>query len=108
MGLPGFSGFIAEFTILSGSWKSFPWFLIPVGFGVVITVAFTLLALQRAFFPSVEPSASAHPFDPITFPEKLGGVILIAATLFVGLFPSVLLDPILHSFQSPLMHHLIR
>jgi NADH-quinone oxidoreductase subunit M len=107
MGLPGFSGFIAEFRILSGSWESFPWFLIPVGIGVVITVAFTLLALQRAFFPSVEPSVSAHPFDPITFPEKLGGVILIAATLFVGLFPSVLLDPILHSFQSPLMHRIL-
>jgi len=107
MGLPGFSGFIAEFTILSGSWKAFPWLLIPAGVGVVITVAFTLRALQQVFFPSGEPSADVHPFDPITFPEKLGALMLIAATLFIGLFPSVLLDPILRSFHSPLMQKLL-
>lgn len=109
MGLPGFSGFIAEFTILSGSWKSFPLLLIPVGVGVVVTVAFTLRALQRTFFPSGDQGAGDHhPFDPITLPEKLGAFILMASTLFAGLCPSVLLDPILRSFQSPLMHQLIR
>jgi NADH-quinone oxidoreductase subunit M len=108
MGLPGFSGFIAEFTILSASWKSFPWLLIPVGIGVVITVAFTLYALQRSFFASSEPTAHAHALEPITLPEKLGAVILMAATLFIGLFPSVLLHPIFRSFESPLMHQLIQ
>ncbi|TSA35627.1 MAG: NADH-quinone oxidoreductase subunit M [Verrucomicrobiaceae bacterium] len=108
MGLPGFSGFIAEFTILKGSWTSLPWLLVPTGIGVVITVAFTLRALQRTFFPAGESSAPAHPLDPITLPEKLGAVILMAATLAVGLFPSVLLDPILRSFQSPLMHQLLK
>lgn len=108
MGLPGFSGFIAEFTILKGSWISLPWLLIPAGIGVVITVAFTLRALQRAFYPSGESAVPAHPFDPITFPEKLGAILLMGTTLFVGLFPSMLLDPILRSFQSPLMHHLIQ
>jgi len=108
MGLPGFSGFIAEFTILGGSWRAFPWLLVPVGIGVVITVAFTLRALQRAFFPSGGPRESGHPFDPITLPEKLGAVVLMGATLFVGLRPSLLLDPILRSFQSPLMHQLLK
>ncbi len=108
MGLPGFSGFIAEFTILSGSWRSLPWLLIPVGIGVVVTVAFTLCALQRTFFASDESSAPAPTLDPITFPEKLGAVILIASTVFVGLFPSILLDPILRSFGSPLMHGIFR
>lgn len=109
MGLPGFSGFIAEFTILAGSWKSFPLLLIPVGVGVVVTVAFTLRALQRTFFPSGnQPAGDHHPLDPITLPEKLGAFLLMASTLFAGLCPSVLLDPILRSFQSPLMHQLIR
>lgn len=108
MGLPGFSGFIAEFTILGGSWRSFPWLLVPAGIGVVITVAFTLRALQRTFFPSGEPKENKHPFDPITLPEKLGAVVLMAATLFVGLWPSLLLEPILRSFQSPLMHQLLK
>ena len=108
MGLPGFSGFIAEFTILKGSWTSLPWFLLPAGIGVVVTVAFTLRALQRTFYPSGEPAEPAHAFDPITLPEKLGALLLIATTLYAGLLPSALLDPILRSFQSPLMHGLLR
>lgn len=108
MGLPGFSGFIAEFTILKGAWISFPWLLVPAGLGVVITVAFTLRALQRAFYPSGEPALAAEPLPAITFPEKLGAGVLMGATLFLGIFPSILLDPILRSFRSPLMHHLIQ
>ncbi|MEI6033311.1 MAG: NADH-quinone oxidoreductase subunit M [Verrucomicrobiae bacterium] len=107
MGLPGFSGFIAEFTILSGSWKAFPVLLIPAGIGVVITVAFTLRALQRTFFAPGEPQACAHPPAAITLPEKLGAALLMAATLLIGIHPSVLLTPILRSFESPLMKTVI-
>jgi len=107
MGLPGFSGFIAEFTILKGAWMAFPPLLIPAGLGVVVTVAFTLIALQRTFFPAGEAPAPP-PLPPITPPEKLGALLLMAATLAVGLFPSVLLDPILRSFESPLMRTLIQ
>ncbi|MBE2203849.1 MAG: NADH-quinone oxidoreductase subunit M [Chthoniobacterales bacterium] len=106
MGLPGFSGFIAELTILKGSWIAFPWLLVPAGVGIVITVAFTLRALQRAFYPSGEPMPQS--FDPITFPEKLGAVLLMAVTVCLGVFPSMLLNPILRSFQAPLMHHLVQ
>jgi len=115
MGLPGFSGFIAEISILLGTWKAFPVLLIFTMLGVVITVAFTLRALQRTFFPAHNADAptaeTAHePFDPITLPERLGALILMTATVGVGLFPKILLDPILRSFESPqsLMHHLIQ
>ena len=115
MGLPGFSGFIAEISILLGVWKAFPLFLVFTGVGVVITIAFTLRALQRTFFPTLAASVpdiheTPHALDPITLPEKLGAILLMAATLGVGLFPKVLLDPILRSFESPqsLMHHLIQ
>jgi len=114
MGLPLFSGFIAEISILLGAWKAFPIFLIFAGLGVVVTVAFTLRAYQRTFFPAhstaSEPHADVpHEYEPITLPERLGAIILMAATLGVGLFPKILLDPILRSFESPqsLMHHLI-
>jgi len=112
MGLPGFSGFIAEFTILKGAWQAFPLFLIPAGLGVVVTVAFTLRALQKTFFPSHpdgQPSAAGEStLDPITLPEKLGALLLMAVTLAIGVFPSVLLDPILRSFDSPLMQSVLR
>ncbi len=110
MGLPGFSGFISEFTILTGAWKSFPILLLPAGIGVVVTVAFTLRALQRSFFAPAGSAPPDHhePFEPITFPERLGACLLMLATLGVGLYPKVLLDPIVRSFDSPLMHQLIR
>jgi len=108
MGLPGFSGFIAEFTILKGAWTAFPSLLIPAGLGVVVTVAFTLIALQGTFYPAGEVPASPPPQPPITLPEKLGALLLMASTLVIGVFPSVLLDPILRSFESPLMHGLIQ
>ena len=114
MGLPGFSGFIAEIQILLGAWKAFPALLIFTALGVVITVAFTLRALQRSFFPALnggtaEPAPEHHEFDPISLPERLGAVLLIAATLGAGLFPKVLIDPILRSFENPsFMHQLIQ
>ena len=115
MGLPGFSGFIAEISILLGTWQAAPIFLIFAALGVIVTVAFTLRAYQRSFFPAREslpqpPTEAPHAFEPITLPEKLGAIILMAATLGVGLFPKILLDPILRSFESPqsLMHHLIQ
>ncbi len=107
MGLPGFSGFIAEFTILRGSWSAFPALLIPAGLGAVVTAAFSLRALQKSFFPSGDAETPAAKLPPITFPEKLGAFILIAATVVAGVFPSVLLDPILRSLQSPLMRQIM-
>jgi len=35
MGIPGFSGFAAELTILLGLWKSFPWLVIAAAGGMV-------------------------------------------------------------------------
>ncbi|MDD5351292.1 MAG: proton-conducting transporter membrane subunit, partial [Chthoniobacteraceae bacterium] len=120
MGMPGFSGFMAEINILLGAWEAFPALLIFAMLGAGVTVAFTLRALQRSFFPSLAAAAAAvaaaphgeehEPLPPITLPERLGAAILIAATLAAGLFPKFLIDPILHSFDSPqsLMHHLIQ
>ena len=116
MGLPGFSGFIAEISILLGAWKAFPAILVFAGLGVVVTVAFTLRALQRTFFPAANGAAPAHSaeaheeFPPITLPERLGAALLMAVTLGVGLFPKILITPILRSLESPqsLMHHLIQ
>jgi len=52
MGMPGFSGFIAELQVLIGAWKAFPTFAVLGGLGVLIGVAYTLRAVQKAFFTS--------------------------------------------------------
>ena len=96
MGIPGFSGFAAEITILIGAWKSYPTAVWIVGAGMVLVAAFTLRALKRSFFDSdaSNPNASQSPLEPITIPEKVGAGLLMFATVAVGLYPRVLLDRI--------------
>ncbi len=125
MGMPGFSGFVAEFQVLIGAWKSFPTFAVIAGVGVVIGVAYTLRAVQKAFFkdaPEVvavgggtaalggapKPHEADHDWDDISIPERIGTVILIATTLIVGLYPRVLLDLIVPALNSPLMEKLVK
>ena len=50
MGLPGFSGFVAELQVLIGAWQAFPTLAVLAGVGIVVGVAYTLRALQKAFF----------------------------------------------------------
>jgi NADH-quinone oxidoreductase subunit M len=107
MGLPGFSGFIAELQVLIGAWKAFPALAIITGIGILIGVAYTLRAMIKAFFgddptPDTVSTHGAEAMTPISVPERLGAALLIAASLMVGLFPNVLLKIIVPSFHSPL------
>jgi NADH-quinone oxidoreductase subunit M len=115
MGLPGFSGFPAELTILIGTWQTKPLWALAAAGGVLIAAAFTLRAIQVAFFGKVEPVApnrlervegNALHLDPITWPEKAGALLLLGATIYIGLSPDTLLDWIRPALQSPLFQTL--
>ena len=93
MGLPGFSGFAAEITILIGTWKTFPIAVWITGAGMVLVAAFTLRALKKSFFGDSQ-SADSFAAEPITLAEKCGAGLLMFATLAVGLYPKLLLDRI--------------
>jgi NADH-quinone oxidoreductase subunit M len=106
MGLPGFSGFVAELQVLIGAWHSFPGITLVAGVGILLGVAYTLRALQKGFFGEglAAGDAGHNPavFDKISMPERIGGVALMALTLVIGLYPRLLLDLIVPSFSSPL------
>jgi len=107
MGLPGFSGFIAELQVLIGAWQAFPTYAILAGIGIIIGVAYALRALLKAFFAEQPPEAVAHhPLEPISTPERVGALILMATTLLIGLWPRLLLNFIMPSLDSPLMQPL--
>jgi NADH-quinone oxidoreductase subunit M len=113
MGLPGFSGFVAELQVLIGSWHSFPTIAVLAGVGVLLSAAYSLRALQKAFFEeprSGSPYRNEQPeahvalapeVAPITFPEKLGAITLVGASLAVGLYPDLLLRWIVPALTSP-------
>lgn len=98
MGIPGFSGFAAEITILIGTWKTFPWAVWIAGAGMVLVAAFTLRALKKSFFSDHQ---STHPsYEPITIAEKWGAGLLMFATLGIGLYPKLLLDRIIPAVEA--------
>jgi NADH-quinone oxidoreductase subunit M len=113
MGLPGFSGFVAEISVVIGVWESYPWLLPLVGLGIIITGAFSLRAMYRAFFPVRKPSAvntkgedpSLPQLPPLTWPEISAMALLLIVSLSIGIYPKpwvILIDDGLNSplFQS--------
>lgn len=111
MGLPGFSGFIAELQVLMGAWKTFPLYAALAGIGILIGVAYTLRVLVKAFFGHSNGTTSAathEDYAPISIPERIGALLLLGTSLIVGIYPRVLLDLILPSFETPLMKPLLK
>lgn len=111
MGLPGFSGFVAEFQVLMGAWVVYPKMTILAGVGIVVGVAYTLRAVQRGFYsdapPLVQTGHDAHPLEPISVPERAGAVLLIAASLVIGLFPTLLMNWIEPCLKSTMFARLL-
>src|SRR6266849_5022502 len=99
MGIPGFSGFAAEITILLGAWKTFPVAVWITGTGMVLVAAFTLRALKKSFFGDSQ-STDSFATEPITFAEKCGAGLLMFATLAIGLYPKLLLDRIMPAVEA--------
>jgi NADH-quinone oxidoreductase subunit M len=100
MGLPGFSGFVAELQVLVGAWQVNPWWTAASGIGIIVGVAYIWRAVQKAFFSDALPTPheleaeQLHKFAPITWPEIAGVALLGVSTLVVGLYPRILLDSI--------------
>jgi NADH-quinone oxidoreductase subunit M len=111
MGIPGFSGFAAEITILIGAWKTYPLAVWITGAGMVLVAAFTLRALKQSFFGesgarvlmqegrvALDPDWNEQP--SITAAEKIGAYLLMFVTLAVGLYPKLLLDRIIPAVEA--------
>ena len=113
MGMPGFSGFIAELNVLLGAWKVFPSLALVAGAGILVGVVYTLRVMHRTFFAvasgevevneiAVRELTRAENSEAITVPERFGAVILIGLSLALGLYPGLLLDWILPALAGPL------
>ena len=108
IGMPGFSGFVAEFQVLIGTWQAFPTLAVLAGVGILVGIAFTWRALNKVFFGEAGGAASPEPasLPPISLAERVGASLLLGATLAVGLYPRLLLDLIVPSLNSPLFEAL--
>jgi NADH-quinone oxidoreductase subunit M len=103
-GLPCFSGFVAELQVLIGTWRAFPLFAVITGLGIVIGLAYTWRAMQKAFFgtPAHGALSETSPLPSISIPERIGTMLLVGASVVIGLCPQLLLRIIVPALHSPL------
>ena len=101
MGMPGFSGFIAEFPIMMGAWQAAPWVAIVAIIGVLITAAYILLVLRRVFFGDLDAEYAASVTD-VSLQDKIVIGLLVVIMVGVGCFP-ILMSPLIQSGVNHVM-----
>ena len=89
MGMPGFSGFIAEFPIFLGIWKAQWVMAIIAAISIVVTASYVLLVVRRVFFGKMPEALEGH-IAPIRSLDKIALVLLMALMIGIGLFPAVI------------------
>ncbi len=90
MGIPGFMGFFAEFSVMLGVFRVFGWVVLLVALGAVLAVGYYLWAFQRVAFGALPP-ALADCRD-IHWYELTPMVVLLVMTIYFGLQPDVLIQ----------------
>lgn len=89
MGMPGFSGFIAEFPIFLGIWKTQWVVAVVAALSIVITASYVLLVVRRVFFGKMPAELEGH-IQPINRFDKISLVLLCAIMVGLGLFPALM------------------
>jgi len=89
MGMPGFSGFIAEFPIFMGVWKFRPYIAIIAGVSIVITASYIIRIITSVFFGKM-PEEYADHIQDVTPLDKVALVLLSVILVSIGVFPSVM------------------
>lgn len=108
IGLPGFSGFIAEIMVFFGAFKSHTvnhllpmWMAIIATLGLILGAAYYLWTIQRMFFGKFAVKISASQLTDLDRREQAMLLPLGLAALVFGILPQLLLN-----FINPFATHL--
>lgn len=96
MGMPGFSGFVAEIPIFMGAWQVAPVVAIIAILGVIITAGYILLVIRRVFFGALPPAFEKQ-VGSISLMDKIVVVTLSTIMVAVGVFPHALMAAMVQS-----------
>lgn len=104
LGLPGFSGFIAEALVFVGAFPIFRTMTIIAVLSVILTAAYMLWSYQRVFFGKIKEDMAEkyhyHSFKDLSLRELLVLVPLSLVTIVVGFYPNSVLSLINVSLES--------
>ena len=113
MGMPGFSGFIAELPIMLGLWDAgnatseyfiapyYTWIVMIAVIAIVITASYILRVVQRVFFGQMPPEFEGH-ISQSTLMDKMAILMLGAVLVLLGVFPG-LMAPLISSGAENVM-----
>jgi NADH-quinone oxidoreductase subunit M len=89
MGMPGFSGFVAEFPIFMGIWKT-QWIIAVIAaISIVVTASYVLLVVRKVFFGKIPDEFEGH-ITSIRMLDKIALIILMAIMIGIGVFPALM------------------
>ena len=97
LGLPGTSGFVAEFLVFAGSFTSnvfdgIQLYTILGILGIVVTAGYTLWMLQRAFYgPPLDKFADVKDANAV---EMVAIFAFVVAIMLIGIYPAIVTDVI--------------
>jgi NADH-quinone oxidoreductase subunit M len=89
MGMPGFSGFVAEFPIFMGVWGRQWLVAVIASISIIITAAYIMIAIRRVFFGPMPEKLEGH-ISPITALDKIAIFTLCSCMVIIGIFPAVM------------------
>ena len=92
LGLPGLSGFIAEFMVFTGAFRTYLPLAILGVIGAAITAVYILRLLARSFFGEADPQWD-HLTDASPVEKGVGGAFVLIL-IAVGIWPAPLLNVI--------------
>ncbi|NHA67660.1 complex I subunit 4 family protein [Phycicoccus flavus] len=88
LGLPGLSGFVAEFQVFTGSIAAVPWSAVAL-LGILLVAALLLWTLQRLFTGEAGPASAT--FTDVRAHELWAIAPLLVLSLVIGIAPRALL-----------------
>jgi NADH-quinone oxidoreductase subunit M len=98
LGLPGLSGFVAEFHVFVGTFRTYPWAAALGIFAAAMTAVYILRMMSMSFFGP--PDDRFSDLREMTYLERGTAVLLLAFILFMGLWPAPFIDRIQESVRN--------
>jgi NADH-quinone oxidoreductase subunit M len=102
MGMPFFSGFVAEFPIFLGVWQTQWLVAVIASISIVITAAYIMVNIRKVFFSDMPEKLQGHVGD-ITVLDKIAIVTLCIPMIGIGLFPRVMV-PMVQTGVEYILH----
>jgi NADH-quinone oxidoreductase subunit M len=91
IGLPGTNGFVAEFLVLVGSFRSAPFATTVATLGVILGAAYMLWAIQRILYQKLDKPENASLTD-LNRRELALLLPIVACIFWLGLYPKPVLS----------------